>query len=59
MTSVSLGENSKMIVRPSTRDTIQRFFGEVLGCRVIKKPDADIIRLGSDFYLGVVYEDLR
>jgi hypothetical protein len=57
MTGVSLGENSKMTVLPSKRDKIQRFFGDVLGCQVIKKPEADIIRLGNSFYIGVVYDD--
>jgi hypothetical protein len=57
MTGVSLGENSKMTALASERDRIQRFFGDVLGCQVTKKPEADIIRLGNNLYLGVVYED--
>ena len=57
MTGVSLGENSKMTALASERERIQRFFGDVLGCQVTKKPEADIIRLGNNLYLGVVYED--
>jgi hypothetical protein len=51
MTGVSLGENSKMTALASERDRIQRFFGDVLGCQVTKKPEADIIRLGNNFIL--------
>lgn len=57
MTSVSLGANSKMVVLASERENIQRFYRDVLGCKVDRKPQADLIWLRPDFYLGVVYEN--
>ena len=58
MTSITLGENSKMVIRPSERDKVQRFYRDVLGCRVTSKStEMDLIRLGTDFYIGAVYDD--
>jgi len=54
---VSLGANSKMVVLRSERDRIQVFYRDVLGCKVEMKPNADLVWLRSDFYLGIVYED--
>ena len=57
MTTVSLGENSKMVIRPSERDRVQRFYRDVLGCRVTTKSEGmDLIRLGTDFYIGAVHD---
>jgi Glyoxalase-like domain len=57
MTTVSLGANSKIAALPSERERIQQFYRDVLGCKVDTKPEADLIWLRPDFYLGVVYED--
>jgi len=58
MTTISLGENSKMVIRPSERDRVQRFYRDVLGCRVTPKSKGmDLIRLGADFYIGAVYDE--
>ena len=58
MTGIALGENSKMVIRPSERDRVQRFYRDVLGCRVTTKSNGmDLIRLGTDFYIGAVYDD--
>jgi hypothetical protein len=56
ISSVSLGANSKMLVLPSKREQIQKFYGDVLGCKIEIKPGADLIWLRPDFYIGVVYE---
>ncbi len=56
--SVSLGENSKMTVRPSERERLERFYRDVLGCNVITKSKTlDIIQMGKTFFIGVVYDD--
>jgi uncharacterized protein YndB with AHSA1/START domain len=57
MTTVSLGANSKIAALPSERERIQQFYRDILGCTVDIKPEADLIWLRPDFYLGVVYED--
>ncbi len=57
MTNVSLGANSKISVLASERERIQKFYRDVLECKVDIKPQADLIWLRPDFYLGVVYED--
>jgi catechol 2,3-dioxygenase-like lactoylglutathione lyase family enzyme len=54
---VAIGENAKMSALPSERDRIRRFYHDILGCEVIEKPSLDLIRLGSDFFIGVVYSD--
>ena len=47
-----------MFVRPSERDRVQRFYHDVLGCRVTTKSKAmDLIRLGTDFSVAAVYDD--
>jgi hypothetical protein len=58
MKSIALGENSKMVIHPSDRDQVPRFYRDVLGCRVTEKSKAmDLIRLGTDFYIGAMYDD--
>lgn len=56
-TDVSLGENAKMTAQPTERDRIQRFYRDVLGCRITIKPKIDLIRLGSNYYIGIEYDD--
>ena len=57
MTSVKLGENSKMMVSPSKRKDVQTFYGDILGCKIDVKDQADLIWLRDDFYIGVVYDN--
>jgi uncharacterized protein YndB with AHSA1/START domain len=57
MTRVSLGANSKLVVLASERESIQHFYRDVLECKVDINPQADLIWLRPDFYLGVVYEN--
>jgi len=57
MATVSLGANSKIAAPRWERERIQTFYRDVLGCPVDAKPQADLIWLRPDFYLGVVYED--
>jgi hypothetical protein len=54
MTRVSLGEHSKITVRPAERERLQKFYGDVLGCNVITKSMTfDLIQLRSNFNIGV------
>lgn len=56
--TVSLGDNSKLTALPSERDRIRKFYRDVLGCPATKESERiDIFRVGSGFYLGVVYDD--
>ena len=58
MTNVSLGQNSNMTVPPSERERIQKFYLDVLGCPLTKTSGAaDVFRMGTDFYIGFVYND--
>jgi hypothetical protein len=58
MTTVSLGENSKMTVLPSERDRFQTFYRDVLGCKLIgKSKTVDLVQVGPHFYIGVSYDD--
>jgi extradiol dioxygenase family protein len=46
MTSVSLGENSKLTVLPLERDQIRTFYREVLGCPQTRESErADFFRI--------------
>ena len=58
MTSVSLGENSKLTVIPAERDRVRKFYQEILGCPATRESERiDIFRLGTTFFLGVVYSE--
>jgi hypothetical protein len=58
MTRVSLGEHSKITVRPAERERLQKFYGDVLGCNVITKSMTfDLIQLRSNFNIGVNYDE--
>ena len=57
MATVSLGAKSKIAAPLWERERIQTFYRDVLGCKVDAKPEADLIWLRPDFYLGVVYGD--
>ena len=55
---VTLGENSKLTVKPNERAAIRRFYPETLGCPMTKSSDrADVFQIGPDFFLGVVYDE--
>lgn len=58
MTNISLGEHSKLTANPAERDRVRKFYTQVLGCPATKNSEQiDIFRIGSDFSLGVVYDD--
>src|SRR5580658_6983315 len=50
MSTVSLGENSKLTVRTSERERVRKFFRDVLGCPQTKESARiDVFRIGSNF----------
>jgi catechol 2,3-dioxygenase-like lactoylglutathione lyase family enzyme len=59
MAKVIFGNHSSVLVPRQGRDTIRRFYCDVLGGQVTKAdPERDFIRLGEDFYIGFLYGDV-
>ena len=58
MINVSFGEHSKLTANPAERDRVRAFYTRVLGCPATKESEKiDIFGVGTDFFLGVVYDD--
>src|SRR5262252_9817072 len=58
MAKVIFGNHSSVIVPRQDRDSIRKFYCDVLGGKITKaQPDRDFIRLGDDFYI-VLYGDV-
>jgi hypothetical protein len=56
---VIFGNHSSVIVPLQDRDTIRRFYGDVLGGEITKsESDRDILRLGENFYIVFLYGDV-
>jgi hypothetical protein len=59
MAKVIFGNHSSVLVPRQGRDTIRRFYCDVLGGQFTKAdPERDFIRLGEDFYIGFLYGDV-
>jgi len=59
MATVVFGNHSSVLVPLQDRDSIRKFYCEVLGGRIMKaEPERDFIRLGEDFYIGFLYGDV-
>src|SRR5215475_5375878 len=59
MAKVTFGNHSSVLVPRQDRDTILRFYCDVLGGKVMKAdPERDFVRLGEDFYIGFLYGDV-
>jgi hypothetical protein len=55
---MSLGENSKLTAHPAERGRVRKVYKEVLGCPSTRESERiDIFRIGTNFSLGVVYDD--
>jgi hypothetical protein len=58
MSKVIFGNHSSVIVPRQDRDSIRKFYCDVLGGKITQaQPDRDFIRLGDDFYI-VLYGDV-
>ena len=59
MSRVILGNHSSVIVPRRDRDSIRKFYCDVLGGTITKAEDErDFLRLGDDFYIGFLYGDV-
>jgi hypothetical protein len=59
MAQVIFGNHSSVIVSQRDRDSICRFYCNVLGCKITKaESDRDFLRLGDNFYIVFLYEDV-
>ncbi|HWU76921.1 MAG TPA: hypothetical protein VN043_10465 [Rhodanobacter sp.] len=59
MAKVIFGNHSSVLVPRKDRDSIRKFYCDVLGGRIMKAdPDRDFIRLGDDFYIAFLFGDV-
>ena len=59
MAKVIFGNHSSVLVPRQDRDSICKFYCDVLGGQVTKAdPERDFIRLREDFYIGFLYGDV-
>src|SRR4029077_6741392 len=59
MAKVILGNHSSVLIPRRDRDSIRKFYCDVLGGKIMKAdPERDFIRLGEDFYIGFLYGDV-
>jgi catechol 2,3-dioxygenase-like lactoylglutathione lyase family enzyme len=59
MTKVILGNASAITVPRQDRDNIRRFYGDVLGGKIVKEDnEKDIFRLEEEFYILFRYDDV-
>jgi catechol 2,3-dioxygenase-like lactoylglutathione lyase family enzyme len=59
MAKVMFGNHSSVIVPRQDRDSIRKFYCDVLGGKITKAEDErDFLRLGENFYIGFLYGDV-
>lgn len=59
MAKVIFGNHSSVLVPRQDRDSIRKFYCDVLGGKIMKAdPERDFIRLGEDFYIAFLYGDV-
>src|SRR5499425_750803 len=59
MAKVIFGNHASVLVPRQDRDTIRKFYCDVLGGKIMKAdPERDFIRLGDDFYIAFLYGDV-
>jgi hypothetical protein len=59
MAKVILGNHSSVIVPLQDRESIRKFYCDVLGGALTKaQPERDFVRLGEDFYIAFLYGDV-
>src|SRR5215471_7384271 len=60
MAKVIFGNHSSVLVPRQDRDSIRKFYCDVLGGKVTKAdPERDFIRLGEDFFIAFLYGDVH
>jgi hypothetical protein len=56
MAKLSFGNHSSVLVLRQDRDSIRKFYCDVLGGKIMKAdPERDFVRLGEDFYIAFLY----
>jgi len=59
MAKAIFGNHSSVLVPRQDRDSIRKFYCDVLGGKVMKAdPERDFVRLGEDFFIGFLYRDV-
>lgn len=59
MAKVIFGNHSSVLVPRQDRDSIRKFYCDVLGGKITKAdPERDFIRLGDNFYIAFLYGDV-
>src|SRR5690349_25163356 len=59
MATATFGNHSSVLVPQQDRDSIRKFYCDVLGGTITKvDPDRDFVRLGEDFYIVFLYGDV-
>lgn len=59
MAKVIFGNHSSVIVPKKDRDSIRKFYCDVLGGKITKEDDErDLLRLGENFYIAFLYGDV-
>ena len=59
MAKVIFGNHSSVLVPRHDRDSIRKFYCDVLGGEIMKaEPERDFIRVGEAFYIGFLYGDV-
>ena len=59
MAKVIFGNHSSVLVPRQDRDSIRKFYCDVLGGKIMKAdPERDFIRLGEDFHIAFLYGDV-
>jgi len=59
MAKVIFGNHSSVLVPKQDRDSIRKFYCDVLGGKLMKAdPERDFVRLGENFFIGFLYGDV-
>ena len=59
MAKVIFGNHSSVLVPRQDRESIRKFYCDVLGGKIVKAdPERDFVRLGEDFYIAFLYGDV-
>jgi hypothetical protein len=59
MANVIFGNHASVIVPRQDRDSIRKFYCDVLGGKITKEEsERDFLRLGENFYIGFLYGDV-
>ena len=59
MAKVIFGNHSSVLVPRQDRDSIRKFYCDVLGGKITKAdPERDFVRMGENFYIAFLYGDV-